>query len=378
MTTAITLPTAVTVPTAPAPAEVAIPRNSTVNRVLVMRTLTAVSAVGLLVLCITVMRPYLEHALDVIRHPELWWLGLGLLAEVASMGAFARTQKRMLRAGGVRVSPHKVMALVYAANALNTTLPGGSLLSAGYSFRRMRRWGANRPLAGFTLVASGLLSTVAFGIITVSVALLAGAAEISPVLAGVGLVLAAGLAVLAYRVLRDPQLLVGLAQRGLRMWNRVRRNDPSTGLARAEQLGNELQSIHVSRRDWAVGLTFATANWVADFICLFACCRAVGIDLGIGGISLAVVAYVAGMSVSSLSLLPGGLGIVDTAMIVTFSHGGLAAVAATPGVLLYRLVSVVFIVALGWVLWTVWWAADRRAKRREPEGIPAAAVDLAA
>ena len=81
------------------------------------------------------------------------------------------------------------------------------------------------------------------------------------------------------------------------------------------------------------------------------------------------LAYVAGQSVSSFSLLPGGLGVADTAVIVALIHGGGAAVHATAAVVLYRLVGYAFNAALGWVLW----AANRHRENRHRS--PAARPD---
>ena len=105
----------------------------------------------------------------------------------------------------------------------------------------------------------------------------------------------------------------------------------------------ELREIHPRHLDWTAGLAYAALNWLADLACLVASCRAVGAHGAT--IELAVVAYVAGMAVSSVSLLPGGLGVVDAAMVLALVHGGLSPVQATAGVLLYRLISFVFIVA---------------------------------
>jgi uncharacterized membrane protein YbhN (UPF0104 family) len=46
--------------------------------------------------------------------------------------------------------------------------------------------------------------------------------------------------------------------------------------------------------------------------------------------------------------------------VLALVHGGLSPVQATAGVLLYRLISFVFIVAVGWVSWVSTWELDRR------------------
>ena len=74
------------------------------------------------------------------------------------------------------------------------------------------------------------------------------------------------------------------------------------------------------------------------------------------------------MSLSSISLLPGGLGVVDAAFIVMLVRGGISAPAAASGVVLYRALSFGFVVVAGWAAW----AAHRLATRRDdgPTGEP--------
>jgi len=67
-------------------------------------------------------------------------------------------------------------------------------------------------------------------------------------------------------------------------------------------------------------------------------------------LSLLLLAYAAGMAASSLSLLPGGLGVVDAALVLTLVAGGIPAASALPAVLLYRLISLGGVVTVGWMV----------------------------
>jgi uncharacterized protein (TIRG00374 family) len=72
-----------------------------------------------------------------------------------------------------------------------------------------------------------------------------------------------------------------------------------------------------------------------------------------------VIAYAAGMAASGISVLPGGIGVVDTAMVLALVAGGIPAAAALPAILLYRLISLVGVTAAGWL------AAAVHARRRD-------------
>ena len=67
------------------------------------------------------------------------WLVAAMVAEAGSMAAFARAQRRLLRAAGTRLPIGPVMAVTYAGNALSTSLPvAGPGLSGASSVRQFR------------------------------------------------------------------------------------------------------------------------------------------------------------------------------------------------------------------------------------------------
>ncbi|HEV7204607.1 MAG TPA: YbhN family protein [Jatrophihabitans sp.] len=321
-------------------------------------------AAGLLVELDLVV-PYLGRALSTLDDPDLRWVLLAVAAEVVSMGAFARARRRMLAAGGTRVSARRMVGLTYAANAVNASLPGGAALAVGLVFRRLRSWGATVPAAGFTILASGVLSSVSFALLAIVAAVVAGDGGTGSVLV-IAVVVAAVLAALVGRRFLRPGLGLQVVSAGLVRANRVLRRPADAGLAQLRRLIVDVTAIRPRNRDWLAGLAFAGLNWLADLVCLVASCRAVDAR----GVTLVVVlvAYIAGMSAAGLSLLPGGLGVVDAAMIFALTQGGIGVVPATAAVLLYRAVSLVLVVAVGWVALGVARVSARRA-RRSPVGI---------
>ncbi len=63
---------------------------------------------------------------------------------------------------------------------------------------------------------------------------------------------------------------------------------------------------------------------------------------------LLLVAYTTGMASSGLSRVPGGIGVVETALVLALVADGAAA--ALPAVLLYRLIRLIGVVAAGWTV----------------------------
>jgi hypothetical protein len=306
---------------------------------------------------IAFVAPYLGRATSYVGRPDFQWVAVAGFAELLSMGAFAHVQRRMLLVGGPSVRMRRMAVLTYAANAMSATLPGGTALSSGYIFKRLRSWGVSVPAAGFTLLASAVLSTLSFALLALVCAALAGSGSLGSIAALAGAAVAATAAVLLRRRDRS-DLLIRLASRALAGVNRIVRRAPGTGLDGLHRIVRDLSAMQPRSRDWLAGFGFAELNWIADLACLAACCRAVGAPGP--SLMLVAVAYVAGMSASSISLLPGGLGVVDAAMIFALTQGGVSAVSAAAGVLLYRLISFALVVAPGWLFWGATWLVEQR------------------
>jgi uncharacterized protein (TIRG00374 family) len=325
------------------------------------RLLTAL-VVTVLAVEVIAISPYLGRATHSLSNPRFGWLAAALAAELVSMAAFAHLQRRMVSAGGTRISIHRMVMLVYTSNAVSVSLPAGPALASGYTFRRLRGWGASIPLATFVLIASGVLSTLAFGLLGLFAVLLAGGRGDNSFTVAAGIVLAVAGAVAARALVRRPHLIGQIAGRGLATINRLRRRDAEFGQAALRRAIDDLLLIRPRRQDWLAGLSFAGLNWVADLMCLIACTCAVGAP--VNSIAVVVLAYVAGMSAAGISLLPGGLGVTDAAMILVLGHGGFGIASATAAVLLYRLVSYVFIAAAGWVVMSLSLYANHRSVSR--------------
>jgi uncharacterized protein (TIRG00374 family) len=116
-----------------------------------------------------------------------------------------------------------------------------------------------------------------------------------------------------------------------------------------DRLAEQITAITPRLRDWSAAFWFSLLNWLADLACFVLCCYAVGVSqLGLGA---AMVAYVAGLATTSISLLPAGIGSLEAGMLVGLTHGGVAAPLAVAGIVIYRLVSYALVAAVGWVVW---------------------------
>jgi putative heme transporter len=343
------------------------PARAGSHRWAVLRAVLAVAVVAAVCWAAVAQRGAVLTALRALRAPAPGWVVAAVLAEVASMGLYARMQRRLLRGAGTAVPLHRAVALAYAAHSMSITLPGGPLISTVYNYRRMRGFGADSTVAAWCTAASGLLSTLGLAVLAAVVGVAAAVDDTDDVLP-VALVLAA-LLVLAgsARLLRRRPELTAALHGWLR--DRVGRRLPD----RARQWGAELGAwlgrllrVRIPPGDLAAASVFSVANWVADGLCLALCCRALGVEVGVVPLALT---YIAGMTASSLPIVPGGLGTVDGALALGLVAAGTATASALAVVVLYRLISLVLIGGVGWVLWLAGRRAEKSARRTMPPGV---------
>ena len=296
---------------------------------------------------VLLVAPEFSAVLTALSAARPGWLALAVLAEAGSLSMFAATRRRLLAAAGVAVPAGSTLAAVYEASALTLTLPGGSAFSTAYTYRWMRNRGASVPAATWVLVTGGLISSAALGGLGLLGSLGAGSgAGLVPLV--LGLLGVAVRAVAVRRLARRPDRVVAAGRVLLGWVNKATRRPPARGVAALDDLVGQLRSVRPSGRDWAVAGGFMLGNWVLDAACLAAGAAA----LGVAGLSwpLLLIAYTAGMAASGLSLLPGGIGIVDAALVLTLVAGDVPAASALPAVLLYRLISLGGVAAAGWTV----------------------------
>jgi uncharacterized protein (TIRG00374 family) len=286
-------------------------------------------------------------SLDRVHWP---WLVAAIVAEAGSMAAFARAQRRLLRAAGTRLPIGSLVALTYAGNAISTSLPlAGPGLSGAFSVRQFRQRGVEDGVIAWAMIVSGMVSSVALALV-----LAAGAISVGSVSAAfLGLAAAAMalvptgslLAALHFPAFRRAlnRLLTMLVTRSRRLFGR-----PDIGVTAAFETSLEMfVSIRVRPSRYAGVFALSAWNWVADCLCLAFAIQASGSIVPWRGILLA---YGAGVTASSLGLTPGGIGIAEVAFSGALVVAGMAGREALRGVLVYRLISFWLVAAAGWIV----------------------------
>jgi uncharacterized protein (TIRG00374 family) len=275
-----------------------------------------------------------------------WWVLAAVVAAMASMHSFAHIQRTLLESAGVTVRQWRSEAAFYAGNALSTTMPGGPVLSATFVYRQQRMWGASPVVASWQLVMSGVLQVVGLALLGLGGAFLLGASK-NPL----SLIFSLGgflaIVLLAQAVATRPELIDGIAVRVLGWANQVRGRPVDTGLGTWRATMNQLESVQLGRRDLGVAFSWSLFNWIADVACLAFACYAAGGHPGLAGVT---VAYAAARAVGSIPLMPGGLLVVEAVLVPGLVSSGMTLASAISAMLIYRLVSWIFIAAIGWVV----------------------------
>jgi uncharacterized membrane protein YbhN (UPF0104 family) len=84
----------------------------------VLLVVIAAGGIGLLGV---VARSTLTKSVSALGHIQWAWIPLAVFCEFASMAAVARSQRRLLRAGGTKLHLGSVMAVAHAGNAISAS-----------------------------------------------------------------------------------------------------------------------------------------------------------------------------------------------------------------------------------------------------------------
>ncbi|WP_370331244.1 YbhN family protein [Mycolicibacterium hippocampi] len=335
-----------------------------------------VLAVAIIVLTVelALVRDQLAKAWQSLYSANWWWVLAAVVAAMASMHSFAQIQRTLLASAGVHVRQWRSEAAFYAGNALSTTMPGGPVLSATFIYRQQRMWGASPVVASWQLVMSGVLQVIGLALLGLAGAFMLGASKnpLSLIFSLGGFV---ALILLAQAVATRPELIDGIGARVLSWFNSVRGKPAGTGLSKWRGILNQLESVQLGRRDLSIAFSWSLFNWIADVACLLFACYATGGHPSIAGV---IVAYAAARAVGSIPLMPGGLLVVEAVLVPGLVSSGMPLAAAISAMLVYRLISWIFIAVIGWV---IFFFMFRTEKDIDPDSgpvvVPVAGVDTA-
>jgi hypothetical protein len=310
-------------------------------------------ALGAVVVLVVTQRSVIASSMGTLGRVNLVWLPVALALEWASIAAFALMQRRLFRAGDKSATQRSVMATTVAGNAISVSVPlAGPQLGTAFAFRRFRKLGIDAALAGWALVVSGLVASLAAGLVIVAGAVLSGNDEVATT-GAIGGIIGVGVLAVATVALRRPPLhraierwLVWTLERAQRLLH-LRRRSPHEAI---KGFVTRLRTLRLRRTDWARVLGLALTNWLTDAGVLVVSILAIGGTVPWRGVLLA---YGVRIAAGSISITPGGLGVVEGALAVALMGVGMQRPSAVAAVLLYRFISFWLVTGVGWTVYLV-------------------------
>jgi putative heme transporter len=295
---------------------------------------------------------------------DYWWIALAAALQIASLASFAWQQRALMGALGVRLTARRAAAVTLARTAISISMPAGAAVSAGYAVREYQRGGVGKEISAASMIVSGLASIGGLTLLYVTGGLAVLGRDPALLLSPRPLAVVGGLALLtAAAVLlgrRVPKFKATVQGDG-RVVRWVRATLRSAH--EAWQAGAALRA-----RDWVAAVLFFAVNWLTDLLCLVATCRAMGLPTGV--VTLAGI-YLGVQIVRQVPLTPGGVGVVDTALVAGLTAAGATAVTAAAAVLVYRLISCWLLLPIGGGAAVLLRRGAPRARVRQDPPVPA-------
>ncbi len=283
----------------------------------------------------------------------LWFLGM-----LAYTGVLTNTLPGLRRPQALVVN--------FAGSAVSNVMPFGGALGVGATYAIDMSWGFTPPAITLSVLVSGIWNVFAkLGMPVIALLLLLVTGEstgrlVVPTIIGLAALVVA-ITVLSM-ILRSERLATAIGSFGQRLvaavWRILRR--PSTPDVVDGVLDFRHRSIGLIRRRWWAITGWVVAFNTVQFILLFACVRAIGIE----GLTWAEVfaAFAFARLLETVPITPSGVGFVEAGAASALIAFGGTDDASTAAVFLYRGFVYLLEIPVGALCWIIW--ASIRSWRR--------------
>lgn len=251
-----------------------------------------------------------------------------------------------------------------STTAVANSLPAGGAIGVGLTYTILGSWGFSKSRATLSVLVTGIWNNfVKLGMPIVAIAWLAlegqpGAGSLVAALAGVAGLVAA--IVIFALVLRSEAFAVQVGLVGQRIMSSLRgvfRKGRVTGWDLAVTRFRSRVIGLVSHR-W-VGLTLATVvSHLSLYAVLLVSLREMGVSQAEVSASQVLAAFAFARLLTAIPLTPGGVGIVELALITALTRAGGDRPAVVAAVLIFRLLTYVLPIVLGGLAY-LYWRANR-------------------
>lgn len=270
--------------------------------------------------------------------------------------------------------PSQAFVATQSSTAVANTLPAGAALGIAATFAMYDSWGFSRSRSTVSMSVSGIWNNFAkLGLPVIALALVAlqGGASTGRIIAAIIGVVALVTAIVLFALLlrsdawahRVGEALGRAASRVLRVLHR----DPVQGWGRAVAKFRS-RTVLLVRARWH-WLTLGTlVSQLSLFFVLVLALRHIGVSQEEIAWQEVLAVFAFARLLTAIPITPGGVGVVDVALIAGLSAAGGSRDEVTAAVLVYRLLTYVLPIPLG-VLTYLFWRGNR-SWRRPPNSAP--------
>jgi putative heme transporter len=288
----------------------------------------------------------------------LTWREIAVLALLTAWNLVTYWIVVMLATPGLRMPQAAV--LTQTTTAVSNALPAGGAIGVGLTYSMLSSWGFSKSRSTLSVLVTGIWNNfVKLGTPVVALAVLAfqgesGAGSIVAALAGLAGLVAA--VVIFALILRDEAFArrVGLVSQ--RIATRLRSlfgKGPATGWDLAV-VKFRSRVLGLVRHRW-VGLTMATiVSHLSLYAVLLASLRTMGVSEEEVGWAQVLAVFAFARLVTAIPLTPGGVGVVELALIAGLTAAGGDRAPVVAAVLFFRVLTYVLPIVLGGLCYLYW------------------------
>jgi uncharacterized protein (TIRG00374 family) len=258
--------------------------------------------------------------------------------------------------------------------AVSNTVLGGAAISLGLTYAMNSSWGFSRSRTSVMLLVSGLWNNFAkLGLPVFALALLAFSSSPSPALVlagllGVGALVA--VVVLLGLLLRSEAAATRIGNGAARVATALRRpfgRGPVTGWDKATTKFRA-RTVLLLRARWHWITVTTVVSHLSLFLVLLLALRFVGVTAAQVSLAEALAVFAFARLLTAIPFTPGGLGVIELALITGLSTAGGPRALVAAAVLAFRALTFVLPIPLGLGTYIFW--QRNRSWRREPNSAP--------
>ena len=325
------------------------------------------------------VRRALQAAVSILLVGGIFWFVLGQFAELSSVWRAMRSLTRVevavlvglaawnLAAYGIQMvvaTPGltfpQSMVLTESTTAVSNALPAGGAIGVGLTYQILGSWGFSSSRATLAVLVSGVWNNfVKLGMPVVALAILAVQGEAGGgrlVAALVGLAGLVAAVVIFALILRSEAFVrrLGLFTQGIATRiRRVFRMGPATGWDLAVTTFRGRVLGYVQRR-WVELTLVSVVCHLSLYLVLLASLRFMGVSEPEAGWAEVLAVFSFARLVTAIPITPGGVGIVELALIAGITTAGGERAEVVAAVLINRLLTYVVPIVFGGITYLFW------------------------